>query len=284
MSFVNSNWYIALAFCFIFFVTGRQLGEISEKSSAKIGMTLILILFALPSLLFPLGLIIPTLSNAAWYCSFRAINRIELMTSMIAPFTGFITFKKTFHSYYRHSGVSIMQILKPLAFPFSILYVSVCFLKPLVLPIDKSIIYQENWINGVMMPSSAANSGPAAILTIMNQINGFEDYEYNVSAQTYSSADGADIWYLARFSIEKGFRYRFIQVQDITNAPFPSLIRVKTETSNHCIALLNNESGMLTIGDPLRGKFLLDSDEFDSLYTYSGLVLSISPNRASGDE
>jgi hypothetical protein len=96
---------------------------------------------------------------------------------------------------------------------------------------------------------------------------------------------------LARYAAEHGFNYSFMAA-DASVAPVPSVLAVKrlagTSESEPpgaaqvhlCyVALLGNEDGMLTIGDPSYGERAMSASEFAADYGYIGLALAIEPHR-----
>ena len=275
MSYINSNWFIALAFCFIFFVAGRQLADVPVRGNSKKVFIAILLAFGLPSVLFPLSFFPTPLTDMPWYCNLLSVNRIEIASSLIAPFAGYITANTSDGKYYQSNKLTPMRIMKPIAFPLSLLWVSLFFLKPLVLPLPKDTTFQNNWVSNTLMQSVLSGSGPASLASVMHQLNGFEAVEQELIRGTYTHANGTENWYLSRYAVANGFRCRFRNVPDIGDAPVPSLLRIKISNTSQYIALMEKEGELLTIGDPLRGKTRLSIEEFSARYDYSGFVLQV---------
>ena len=275
MRFINPNFYLSLIFCLILFISGRQLAELPSSGKTKGNITAILSLIALPSLLFPLGYL-NFFGESPLYCSFRAINRSEILTSLIAPLFGYITYLRP-RSVIREYGFSAMtKRLRPFAFPFCLLFITFCFVKPIIRPLDKNIDFLEIWENDVMMQSSASTCGPSSLATVMYSIDSYRDSEEDIARGAYTCRTGADNWYLARYSIALGYKAKFSVCRDITEVPVPSIAGVRINGAGHFIAILSVENNIVEIGDPLRGKLYLSPSDFNNLYEFSGFLTAFS--------
>jgi len=305
LSFININWYISLAFCLIFFISGRQLADVQGGSPRTRGTVgLILLFLAVPSLLFPFAYIPGAFAASAWYNTFRSINRIELFSSLIAPAVGYATYRNPDSAYgaYRTSAQApFARAIKPLAFPFCVLLISVNFIGPVVRPLDKASEFNDLWVdNGVYIQSIGPSGGPAALISAMHGINSYVDDEYNAVKGTYTDRAGTEFWYLARYALNRGYRTKFIKPQSVEDAPVPSVVRVsrlpadddgpdytdgadsvtRRSRPNTYIALLKRSgNGTITVGDPLEGRLALDPGEFKSLYGDPDLALALSAPR-----
>ncbi|MDR1061636.1 MAG: hypothetical protein LBL83_10625 [Clostridiales bacterium] len=324
MSFVNSNWYIAMTFCFVFFVAGRQLGEVPGSTRRTRRLTrLLLLAFALPSLLFPVAAAFDFFRLAPWYNTFRAVNRIELLSAVVAPFAGYATYmggvgragqRGGGRGAPRRQGATLKSVMKPLAFPLSLLIVSASFAKPLIRPMGKDTAFGDRWVGGILMQSALSDSGPASLATVMNTVNGYEGSEYDICRRTYTDGAGTEFWHLARYAAEKGYRCEFLLAREGEDIPTPSVAYISPGAAsggdggrgvgvgsggnaggnvglgagagaaavagavagNSYVALLENSGGKLTVGDPQRGMAELTYGEFMERYPYSGLVLAVS--------
>ncbi|MCL2058890.1 MAG: hypothetical protein FWH01_07490 [Oscillospiraceae bacterium] len=284
MSFINVNWYIALAFCLFFFIGGRQLAEApGGNPRGRRTAGLVLFAFAAPALLFPLAHLPGSLSASPWYNTFRSINRIELFSALIAPAAGFSTYRKPDLPYreQRRAVSPVMRVLKPLAFPFCILFVSINFTRPLVQPLDKDIVFGDVWAeNAVLMRSADQTGGPAALVSAMYSLNSYAGSEYDVTKGTYTDRSGTEFWYLARYASNRGYRARFIGLSDIEDAPVPSIVPLQG-AGDYITLLGRSETGTLMIGDPVAGMLELNAGDYLSIYGEPELVLALSvpPNR-----
>ena len=282
MSFINVNWYIALAFCFIFFIGGRQLAEVpGGNPRGRRTAGLILFAFAAPAVLFPLAYISAPIAATPWYNTFRSIDRIELFSALIAPAAGFSTYRKPDLPYreVRRPVSPLMRVLKPLAFPLCLLFVSINFARPLVQPLDKDMAFDEHWAdNAVLLKSSDQTGGPAALVSAMYSLNSYAGYEYDTAKGTYTDGAGTEFWYLARYATNRGYRAKFSKPPGIEDAPAPSIIPL--QGAGDYIALLRrSDDGTLTVGDPVAGRLELSPHEYLSIYGEPELVLSLSVPR-----
>ena len=216
-----------------------------------------------------------------WYNAFRSFDRVELFSSLIAPAAGFITYRKP-ESRLRELKSSknlILRAIKPLALPFCILFISLSFVKPLIKPLDKEIIFNDIWAdNSVLLQSAAQTSGPAALISAMYSLNNFADSEYNAAKGTYTDRDGTEIWYLARYAVNSGYRVKFFRLPGIDSAPVPSIIPLPG-AGGYIALLKRSDTGNMVIGDPLAGRMELNLEEYNKIYGNPNLVLSLSvPN------
>ena len=321
MSFINVNWYISLAFCLVFFIGGRQLAEAVDGSPRLSGisyvggaqriidtprsgvisrssvntrargmLSLVLILLALPSLLFPLAYLPLEIVSYPWYNTFRSINRIELISALIAPAAGFSTYKKPDNAYtvYRSSNTSpVLRVVKPLAFPFCVLLISVNFISPLIKPLDRETTFYDIWADGgIYLQSTGATGGPAALMSAMYSLNNFVDSELEAASGTYTDRGGTEFWYLSRYAINRGYRTKFLRLTDIVDSPVPSIIPVSWGAEHSggprpdtYITLLNRSEETVTIGDPVDGMLELSTLEYSLRYGDPELVLAITTPR-----
>jgi len=276
-----------------------------------------LFLFAVPSLFFPIAYIPWALADMRWYNEFRSINRIELFSALIAPAAGYATFMKAGLPYRGYGGGAspVMRIIKPLAFPFCVLLISVNFIGPLIMPLDREITYDDYWADGgVYIQSVRSTSGPAALLSAMYSINNFADSELAAATGTYTSRAGAEFWYLARYAVNRGYKAAFVDVQFMDDIPVPALIPVtrirpdgggtggaandggedgaaingdtggaarRSAAGGEYVALLGHtDGGLLVIGDPETGRHEIPADDFTSRYGTPALALALYASKS----
>lgn len=289
MAFINLNWYIALAFCLIFFIGGRQLAEVpgaGPKERKAVG--LILLAFAVPALLFPLAYLPGPIAASPWYNTFRSVNRIEIFSALIAPAAGYATYRKseTEYSRYRAKAPLPVRILKPLALPLCMALISVNFAGPLLRPLSKDAVFGNNWADGgVFINTVEAASGPAALISAMYSINRFADGERSAVKGTYTDGAGTEFWYLARYAVNHGYRAKFARPAGIGETPVPSVLPAAINPSASAAAgtafyialLASSGDGALVVGDPAEGKLEMDERQFIERYGEPGLVLALSP-------
>ena len=278
MRFVNPNLYLALLFCLVLFISGRQLAILRCDSRTKWMLTIILSAVAFPALLFPLGYF-DLFGESPFYCSFRTINRIEILTSLLSPLLGYISYDmpQRRRRRVRESGLPALAMrLRPFAFPFCILYITLCFIKPIIRPLSRNIDFSERWEDGVMMQSSASTCGPASLATAMFSIDGYMDSEADIAKRAFTCSSGTENWYLARHTIERGYRVRFSKCRDIEDVAVPSIIGVRIGDIGHFITVLGVGDNSVVIGDPLRGRLSLTPEEFYTVYDFPGFTMAVS--------
>jgi hypothetical protein len=276
MRFVNPNLYISLIFCLILFISGRQLAELPCDGSARKKFIALLAVIALPAVLFPLGYL-DVFRESLVYSSFRSINRIEIMTSLPSSLLGYITYPRKQGLFVNNSRfVRIRRRLRPFAFPFCVLFIVSCFINPIILPLIRESGFSDKWESGVLMQSAQSTCGPSALATAMYSIDGYRYSEEDISKETFASGAGTESWYLTRYARECGYGVKYSSVQDITEVAVPAVVDVRIISGAHFVAILSVENGVLEVGDPLRGKLYLTPDEFNYLYEFSGLVMSIT--------
>jgi hypothetical protein len=205
---------------------------------------------------------------------------------MIAPATGYLTYRKPDLPYreYRYVAQSpLSRLVKPLALPVCLLFVSLNFIRPLVKPLGDEIVFNDIWAdNGVLLQSTAASGGPAALISAMNSLNNYVDSEFDAVKGTYTDRAGTEFWYLARYATNRGYRTRFLRPDSIEDAPVHSIIPVMEAASDegaYVTLLKRSESGVLIVGDPAAGRMELSPKEFISLYGDPELVLALSVPR-----
>ena len=181
-----------MAFCLVFFICGRRLAEFTAEIKrtdprADTALKLILFAFALPSLLFPLAYLPGPIALSPWYNTFRTINRIELFSALIAPAAGYATFRKpetandVYRAYRAPGRPPSLRLLKPLAFPFCMVFITVNFISPLIKPIDKGVEFTDAWADGcVYLQTVGSTAGPSALISAMYAVNYYADNELDV--------------------------------------------------------------------------------------------------------
>ena len=294
MSFINANWYIALAFCLFFFIGGRQLAETpGGTAQARRAIGLCFFVIALPSLLFPLAYLSDRVAASAWYNTFRTVNRIELLSALVAPAAGYATYLKPpspYRTLREPLPSAVMRVIKPLAFPLCVLFISMNFVKPLLKPLDKNAAFDNIWSDrSVLMQPLADASGPAALVSAMYSLNYYAENAYDVAKNTYADGAGTEFWYLARYAVNRGYKIQFIESGDPANSPVPSIMPVFRVSSEYggrpgeatYISLLGrSEGGNLIIGDPAAGRLEIDAQDFSSYYSEPNIILALSTRRA----
>ena len=270
-----------------FFIGGRQLAEVPAGTPrARFFVGLILLLFAAPAMLFPLAYLSVEIAASPWYNTFRSINRIELFSALVAPAAGYATYLKPdlpYKGYPVSARSPVLRIIKPLAFPFCVLLISVNFIRPLLKPLDADTVFDDIWSdNGVFIQSAASAGGPAALISAMHSLNNYAGNELDVVKGTYTDRAGTEFWYLARYAANHGYHVRFLKPSSIDDAPVPSIIPASDDADpnkgpgGYITLLKRSVDGVLTIGDPAEGKIDMSAEEFITFYGNPDLLLTLS--------
>lgn len=292
MSFINSNWYIALIFCLVFFIGGRQLAEVpGTRPGTRRNVNLVLAAIALPALLFPIAYLPGLLAASPWYNTFRSVNRVELLSALIAPAAGYATYRKPespYRVYKPSAAAAVFRVVKPFALPFCLLIVSLNFAGPLLMPLDKNMEFNGSWTeNGVFIPSARQLSGPVAIMNMMYVLSNDAEGEYETAKGTYSDRAGTEFWYIARYAVNRGYRVKFVKPEGAADVPIPSIITVspvsdkrdsnsQTGVDTYITLLARSAEGVITVGDPVFGRLELSISDFISRYGEPVLALVLS--------
>jgi len=154
-------------------------------------------------------------------------------------------------------------------------FVSFRFIKPVLDPIDLDKL-QDHYPGGACLQTTYSTCGPASSASLL-QAFGQDASEQQLARESFTSKGGTEIWYLARAFRRRGFRTNFvIQSPDHIFPPSPSIAGVVLRGGQgHFIALLNDEAGRMTVVDPLKGKFVVTSEQQKAKYRFSGLFLVV---------
>ena len=317
MEYIDDTWYIALAFSLVFFIGGRLLAELAAPRKTRIRAGAMLGAFAVPSLLIPLAAVAGALTQLPWYITFRSVARIETVATLVAPFAGFATQAgggqaRSRLGEFDEEPVTIdrrpwpLRLLKPLALPLTLAYVSASFVGPLVRPLERAVLFFDkngaDWSDGVMLASGDASSGPAALATALSALGALADgnnSERDICIAVHASAAGADIWQLARYAASIGCQWRYMKAEGTENAPpgtdgsspgalgglfgiqAPTVARVADASSGGAggarryIALLEADGNRVVVGDPAVGRLALSRSSFESRYRIMGPALAL---------
>ena len=225
--------------------------------------------FALISLSIPAAYLSDLIGANPYYAGFRSLPFAELLVALAAPLAGVfsagLAAKKTQsvskRIIYRGSLVGVL------------LYISLPFIKPLLMPLPNHIISNQ-WVDGVVLQTTPSTCGPSSMATILNHY-GVKDSEANITKQVFSSLTGTENWYLARYAQSQGFQYQFLHEPELNKVPTPSIIGVKLGRAGHYITLLDHKNGTYLIADSLSGLQPMTLEEFNRKYLYNGFVLHV---------
>jgi len=103
--------------------------------------------------------------------------------------------------------------------------------------------------------------------------------EADLAHESYSTATGTEVWYLARALRAGGVEVEFERHAPTgLDVPIPSIASVEVGGSSgfgHFVALLGRTADGLVVGDPLQGREVIPVAEFRRRYTPTGFSLVI---------
>lgn len=222
-------------------------------------------LFAVPGLLFVLYYL-HLFDSAMWFCGMRAAPYTELLASGLGLAAGFA------HSSFRPESIG-EKLIAPALLTVLVL---IPFSKPILEPLEFAAL-QDRCPDGVCLQSTQSTCGPASAATILRAF-GKPASESEIAAEAFTYRGGTENWYLARVFRRRGLQARFVfQPPTSTSLPNPSIAGVVLPGgAGHFIAVLNQNSTEVTIGDPLRGRLVLQKADLHNRYRFTGFFLEIT--------
>jgi len=263
--FVNLNMIAAALIGAILFYAGRLLaGRLTTLWSRGLAIML-LVVGCFPSLMF-LAYYFHLFGEPLWYIEWRSLPYTEVLSSLCAPFFGFISAK---NAYLFPASKGLLRF--PIAMVGALL-VFVPYAKPVLLPVSTAAHWSNSWRDGVCLQSSPSTCGPASLATLFAQY-GMKRTEQEIARASYSCASGTELWYLVRYARRQGLPVTCRHEPSISQVNCPAVIGTGVGRFGHFIAILNEENGRITVGDPLIGRIIMTEAEFASRYHFDGCVL-----------
>jgi hypothetical protein len=266
--FFNHAIFPAVIMGVILFIIGRRVSRVVNRKPVRTLLGLVFILLCVPNFLLAVYYL-HILNEPLWYVKFRAIDNIELLSSFIGLFFGFITFKdesfrkiklKTFNKY---------------IFAICMLLITIPFIKPVIRPVSRNSEFSNRWKDGVCLQSTGSTCGPSALATIFNYY-GISKSEEEIARASFSSSSGTENWYLIRYAEKNGLETEVLYKNRLEDVPVPSIIGTYINGGiGHFITVLGKEGDRFVVGDSLKGRLMLTEKEFNEHYTFSNFVLYI---------
>jgi len=156
------------------------------------------------------------------------------------------------------------------------------FVKPLLDPLDLSQL-KDRMDGEVCLQSTFSTCGPASAATILRAF-GEEATERQLASECLTSRGGTEVWYIARALQRRGFDPKVvIQSGDSENWPSPAIAGVVLRGgAGHFIAVMNSAGDLVTIADPLKGKFVFTRAELRNRYHFTGFFLVVRRMPSAG--
>lgn len=89
--------------------------------------------------------------------------------------------------------------------------------------------------------------------------------------------EGPEIWYIAR-AIERRGLHASVQIQSLEHLspPSPAIAGVVLPGgAGHFIAIMSGTADTITIGDPMKGKLMVNRADLSTAYHFTGFFLAI---------
>ena len=265
--FINPNIYPALISGIILFFAGVILSRNLRDNKIVFPLFFVLLLLCLPGLSFILYYM-RIFGEPIRYVEFRCIRGVEILSCLWGLFFGFI-YSKVMSS----SGSSLFRNILEILFAFiSMILILIPFIKPIILPVQPSVQFQDRWRDGVCLQSGGSTCGPASLATVLS-IYGVRKSEEEIARNSYSCSSGTENWYMIRYARSLGFKVSCSKENDIDKVPFPSIIGTRLGKIGHFVVLLDRVGESYIIGDSLKGRLKLSREEFDRRYRFEGVVV-----------
>jgi len=266
--FFNRAIFPAVITGIMFFIIGQRVSGVVNGKPVRLLLGLLFILLCVPNFLF-VAYYLHFINEPIWYVKFRAINNIELLSSLIGLFFGFVTFKD------ESFGVFKLKTLNKYIFVICMLLIIIPFIKPIIRPVSRNSEFLDRWKDGVCLQSTGSTCGPAALSTIFNYY-GISKKEEEIARASFSSSSGTENWYLIRYAEKNGLKTEVLYKNRLEDVPVPSIIGTYINGRiGHFITILGKEGDRFVVGDSLKGKLLLTEKEFNEHYTFSNFALHI---------
>ena len=249
----------------LFFV-GAALGKKATARPIRTRLFLASVVLAAPGLLFVLYYT-HLFDNAGWFYSFRVLRFTEFLPAGIGLLAGLL------YSWFEPESLGEKLVL-PTALMVLVL---IPFVKPLLDPIELNRL-RDRCDGEVCMQSTFSTCGPSSAATLLKAF-GQAASERQLASECLTSRGGTEIWYIARALERRGFRTRVvIQLPDELSPPSPAIAGVVLPGgAGHFIAIMDETSDEVTIGDPMKGKLLVKRAALRNIYRFTGFFLVIQP-------
>lgn len=261
---LNPNAIPTILLALLLFWFFAWLSKRLVSRTARAGLLVVAIVTAIPGLLYVLYYA-HLFDNAVWFYRFRALPHSEFAASGLGAMAGFV-----------------QTILRPqtpgekLVSPLALgVLLFVPFMKSALDPVDYNQL-QQKCEGEVCLQSTPSTCGPSSAATLLKQF-GQNVSEEELARESFTYRGGTEIWYLARALRRRGFDADFVvQQRDLISPPIPSIAGVVLPGgAGHFIAIMSQEGGEITIGDPLKGKQIVSRRDLMSLYRFTGFFLQV---------
>ena len=253
-----------------FFGLGVSLRRKLISPSVELTHWIFGIALAVPAVLFALYYT-HIFDRAAWFYSFRTLPYSEIAASGVGFVLGVA-----------HAGFEPETLGERLVAPvIAGVLVFLPFVKPMLAPLDVDRL-SEQTTGEVCLQSTPSTCGPSSAVMILRLL-GQPASEKELAQECFTYRGGTEVWYIARAFRRRGFDTSFL-VQPASSHTFPSPAIagvVLPGGSGHFISILSRTSSQTVVGDPLKGKLIIDNGVLQKSYTFTGFFLVIRPRVAT---
>lgn len=204
------------------------------------------------------------LDKLAWFYQFRSIPYTELLLAGIGLPAGILA----------SVGGKARLVSRPFIFTLMLIAVSIPFLKPILTPLDYTVL-EEKFNGEIALQSSCATCGPACAVTLLRHF-GIAATERAIAMECHTYVGGTEIWYIARALRKRGLVCEFVICDRQQEAvPYPAIAGIDMGTG-HFITILDKVEGMYHVGDPLVGRQDIEADRIYEKLPLTGFFLVAS--------
>lgn len=267
---INTSIVPTLVLALVLFRIGDASARRLARPAARILMYAAAAVAALPAVLFTAYYLHIFDAWKAFY-DFRSLPLTELSASGAGLLAGLVPGVAG-----RKGGPG--EVLRWASAGTLILWLAVPYLKPVVDPVNFGEFHDE-WRDGVCLQSTESSCGPAAAATLM-KAGGVSATELELARECYTSYGGTENWYLKRSLKRRGLDASCVIMEaQPGRLPYPSVAGVRlggAEGQGHFMAVLGEENGRYTIGEPRLGRILSSRKELSDTYYFTGFFLVVA--------
>lgn len=262
---MNINWLVipVMAGALLLFEVGRISVKRCVVSKWKLALFMLYLILGVPGFLFPFYYF-HLFDDSLWFYEFRSLPFIELTAMGAGLFAGALAgLPKDPKPVYR---ILLMVIL--------ILGLIAPHLKPVLAPIPRDQ-FSDNWKDGVCLQSTASSCGPASAATIFKSL-GESLSEQEIARECFSCLSGTENWYITRAFRRRGYTVTYRIEEGVPkNLRTPAIAGVRIGNVGHFITILENTNSVFVTGDPLSGREIIDVDNMETRFDFTGFFMEI---------
>ncbi len=262
---MNFNWLVlpTLAGALLLFVMGQRSLRCCRTFRQKLALSLLWLVLALPGILLPLYYL-HWFDDALWFYEFRSFPYSELTAMVAGLFAGAVA-ELTRGRKLISRGFLIVLLVLGIVAPH---------LKPILAPLA-SQRFSESWNEDVCLQSTPSSCGAASAATLFRRFGGSLS-EQDLARECFTYRGGTENWYIARAFRKRGYKVRYRMGEGLpADLRTPAIAGVRVDGLGHFIAILEDSGDAFVTGDPLVGRKVVDKDEMDRKFDFTGFFMEI---------